>query len=259
MIPERNLVISVLRLTQGTPISIGDIKNDARIPSDMLMGLLEKFQNEDLLTIDHESIHVDSEDRVKLAVKAISQGADIEVVSSLLSWQEFESITSTALMHYGYVVEQNLRFKHAARKWEIDVVGCRKPLVVCVDCKSWHHSASPSTLRRVVEAQVERTRALSDALPHISIDLECAKWSAAKFVPTVLVLVPSRFKFYDEVPIVPVLQLQDFLSLLPLEVESLKYFQKEFEHLSHDSQKGHSGEPKGRNQAQKKHACEGGK
>ena len=80
---------------------------------------------------------------------------------------------------------------------------------------------------------MERARALADALPNVSIGIECAKWSQAKFVPTVLALMPTRFKFCDSVPIVPVLQLQDFLNQLPLELESLKHFHKEFTHLSH--------------------------
>jgi hypothetical protein len=46
-----------------------------------------------------------------------------------------------------------------------------------------------------------------------------------------LILAPSTFKFCDRVPIVPVLQLQDFLNQLPLELESLNYFQKNFTHL----------------------------
>lgn len=232
---ERNLIISILKLTKNGSVLLEDVKKDSRTPSDVLMTLLEKLQSEDLLRIDHESVAADSENRLKLAVKAISLGADVEAASSFLQWQEFESIAATAFNNYGYSVVQNLRFKHAARRWEIDVVGCKKPLVVCVDCKDFHHGLAPSAVRRIVEAQVERVRALADALPALSVRMECVKWAVAKFVPVVLVLMPSRFKFYNEVPIVPVLQLQDFLSQLPVEVESLKYFQKEFAHLSHDS------------------------
>ena len=195
--------------------------------------LLEKLQTQDLLKVNANNVEADSENRLKLAVKAVSLGADVEVVSGFLGWQEFESIAATALRNNGYAILQNLRFKHAARKWEIDVVGCRKPLVVCVDCKDWHHGLSPSAMRRIVESQVERARELADALPNVSIGIECAKWSKAKFVPAVLVLLPNRFKFCDGVPIVPVLQLQDFLSQLPLELDSVKYFDKEFTHLSH--------------------------
>jgi len=198
------------------------------------MNLLEKLQTEELLKLNQGSVEAHSENRLKLAIKAISLGADVEVVSGFLHWQEFESIAATALKNNGYIVKQNLRFKQAARRWEIDVVGCKKPLVVCVDCKDWHHGLPPSAIRRIVEAQVERARTLADSLPNLSVGLECVKWNKAKFVPVVLVLMPSRFKFCDDVPIVPVLQLQDFLYQLPVEVESLKYFQKEFLHLSHD-------------------------
>jgi Holliday junction resolvase-like predicted endonuclease len=240
---ERNLLISILKLTKDWATSLENVKIDSRLSSDIMMDVLGKLQAEDLLKINNDSVSADSEKRLRLAVKAISLGADVEVVSSYLHWQEFESITATALKNNGYVVEQNVRFKQAARRWEIDVVGCRKPLVVCVDCKDWHKALSPSSMRRIIEAQVERTRALADALPNVSMELECAKWDSAKFVPVVLVLMPSRFKFYDETPIVPVLQLQDFLYQLLLEVESLKYFPKKFVHLSHDFQQRRLGKP----------------
>ena len=233
MVVERNLIISILKLTRNGPTSLEDAKKDSRLPSDTLIELLEKLQTEDLLKLNGNNVEADSAIRLKLAVKAVSLGADVEAVSGFLGWQEFESIAATALKNNGYAVLQNLHFKHAARKWEIDVVGCRKPLVICLDCKDWHRGLSPSAIRRIVEAQVERARALADALPNVSIGIECAKWSRATFVPAILVLLPSRFKFCDGVPIVPVLQLQDFLNQLPLELESLKYFQKEFTHLSH--------------------------
>ena len=233
MIVERNLLISILKLTKNGSVLIEDVKKGSRLPLDSMSGLLERFQAQDLLKINANNLEVRSENRLKIAVKAGSLGADMEAVSSFLGWQEFESIAATALKNNGYDVWQNLRFKHAARRWEIDVVGCRKPLVICLDCKDWHHGLSPSAIRRIVEAQVERARALADALSNVSIGIECAKWSQAKFVPAILALLPTRFKFCDGVPIVPVLQLQDFLNQLPLELESVKYFQKEFTHLSH--------------------------
>jgi hypothetical protein len=63
------------------------------------------------------------------------------------------------------------------------------------------------------------------------LEVECVKWNKAKFVPVILSLIPSSLKFYDDVPVVPVLQLQDFLAQLPAQVESLTYFVKEFSHL----------------------------
>jgi len=86
-------------------------------------------------------------------------------------------------------------------------------------------------MRRIVEAQANRVNALADVLPHSSLKLECTKWSIATFVPIVMVLMQGRFPFCENVPVVPVLKLQDFLHQLPLEMDSLRSFQKEFVHL----------------------------
>jgi Holliday junction resolvase-like predicted endonuclease len=228
---ERNLLISLLKLTKNGPVLIEDVKKDSRIASDIVRKLLEKLQNEGLIYLQNDAIETNSANRLKLAVKAASAGADIEQVSAFLQWREFEDIAAIALERNGYVVTKNVRFKHAGRRWEIDVVGCRKPLVLCVDCKHWQRQVKPSALRKIVEAQVERAQALAEALSSPALKIECVKWSKAKFIPVILSLIPSSFKFYDNVPVVPVLQLQDFLLQLPVHVESLNYLTKEFRHL----------------------------
>jgi Holliday junction resolvase-like predicted endonuclease len=231
---EIALIMSILKLTKNGSASRESVVKDAKLPSDIASKLLRKLQTDGMAYLSDTNIDADAGSRLKLAIRAVALGADIECVSDFLRWQEFEDIAAIALERNGYVVAKNVRFKHAGRKWEIDIVGCKKPLVTCIDCKHWHHGIAPSALKRIVEAQVERTRALAESLPHVSLEIECAKWNKAKFIPTVLSLMQSRFKFYDMVPIVPVLQLQDFLSQLPAYTESLKYFSKEFDHLGHD-------------------------
>lgn len=227
---EREMLISLLMLTQNGDILIKDVNNAIRLPKNVISELLEKFQNEDLLNLQSDIIKIPRDKRLKLAVKAVSLGADVERVSAFLRWQEFEDMAAVALERNGYGVVENVRFKHEGKRWEIDVIGCKKPLAVCIDCKHWSRVA-PSALKRIVEAQVQRVRALAESLPNITVELECTKWDKAKFVPVVLSLTQARFKFYDNVPVVPVLQMQDFLSQLPAYTESLKYFLKEFTHL----------------------------
>src|SRR3972149_7200182 len=235
MVVELNLVISLLKLTGTGSVLIESVKKDARIPSEVTEKLLQNLQNQELIYLKGDTVKTDTCGRLKLAVKAVSLGADVERVSSLLCWQEFEEIAAFALRNNGYVVAKNVRFKHAGRKGEIDVVGCKKPLVACVDCKHYHHGMSPSAWQKIAEVQAQRAKALADTLPSDTIKLDCASWDRAKFVPVILSLLPSRAKFYDDVPIVPVLQLQDFISQLPVQVECLTYFRKEFSHLHHDS------------------------
>ena len=233
---ERNLVISLLKLTKEGPVLIESVNKEARIPSTVALKLLEKLQNENLIYIKPDIIEVDSNNRLKLAVKAASLGADVEHISDLLCWQEFEEIAALALKNNGYTVQNNVRFKHDTKRWEIDVVGCKKPIVICIDCKHWQRAIASSALRRIVELQSQRTQALADSLPNITLKLECTKWQKAKFIPAVLSLLPSAFKFYQQVPVVPVLSLQDFIYQLPAYTEDLKFFSKTFKNLSHDFQ-----------------------
>jgi Holliday junction resolvase-like predicted endonuclease len=231
---ERNLIISLLKLTKAGPILIENVNLDARIPSMVAEKLLEKLQSEGLLYLNQENIELDSNSRLKLAVKAASLGADVEQISNLLCWQEFEEIAALALKNNGYVVQNNVRFKHEGKRWEIDVVGCKKPLVVCIDCKHWQRAIASSSMRRIIDLQAQRAEALADSLSNIALKLECTKWDKAKFIPSVLSLFPNTFKFFDKVPVVPVLQLQDFISQLPAYTEELKFFLKTFNRLSHD-------------------------
>ncbi len=234
MVVERDLLISLLKLTKDWSASIEEVHKDSRIASDIVRKMLGKLQNENLLNLQGDTVEVTRDNRLRLAVKAASLGADVERVSAFLRWQEFEDIAAIALERNGCAVAKNVRFKHAGRRREIDVVGCKKPLAICIDCKHWHHGMAPSVLKKIADAQMERTVGLAESLPHVSLEMECTKWTKAKFIPVVLSLMQSNFKFYGMVPIVPVLQLQDFLSQLPAYTDSLKYFSKEFNHLSHD-------------------------
>ncbi len=223
---ERELIISILKLTKNEPISNKIFSKDAKIPSQIAENLLKKLQKDGLIYLRKNVVEADSLQRLKLTVRAIQLGADVERVSSFLQWKEFENIAAVAFERNSYSVKKNFRFKHAGRRWEIDIVGCKRPIAICVDCKHWHHGMYPSSLKKIVKKQVRRTFALAESLPELINKIECASWDRVKFVPAVLSLVKDRFKFYDNVPIVPVLQLQDFLSQLPAYADSLKHFSK---------------------------------
>ena len=228
---ERNLIRALLKLTQKSSTTIKYLKEEAKLPAETIYTLLEKLQTEDLLRLNNEKVDASINDRLKLAIKTVSLGADIQQVSNLLCWQEFEEITAIALRNSGFTVYKNIRFKTANRKWEIDIIGCKRPLVVCIDCKHWNRAISPSTLGKIAEAQANRTKALIDILPNPQLQLECIKWENAYFTPTILSLTQSSFKFYNNIPIVPILQLQDYLNQLPAYRHQLKTYPKTFSHL----------------------------
>jgi hypothetical protein len=229
---ERNLVFSLLKLGKETPILVKNVKNEAKLTFDTTLALLQKLQNENLLNLKDDIINLTSENRVKLAIKAVANGSDIEQISRFLCWQEFEEIVSIALSNNDFNVHKNVRFTHGGRKWEIDDVGYKRPLVVCIDCKHWQRAISQSVLRRIVEEQIERVHAFADALPNPKLQLDCVKWDKATFIPAIISLMPSSFKLYYNVPIVPVLKIQDFLNQLPAYMYELQSYSKNFSRLS---------------------------
>ena len=55
------------------------------------------MQNENLVYLDGDKVEVNTENRLKIAVKAASLGADIQNISDMLKWQEFEEIAALEL------------------------------------------------------------------------------------------------------------------------------------------------------------------
>lgn len=223
---ERNFIITILKLTKEGTVLHELIKKEARISRETSMKLLEKFQNDGLIILKKDIVEVDSICRLKLAINAVNLGADIEHVVSFLQWREFENIAARILEENNYTVKKNFRFKYSERKWEIDIIGFKKPLAICIDCKHWHRGMHRSTLKRIVNAQVERVIALAKFLPNPSKKIECNSWNLVKLIPAVLSLIQGQFKFYDNVPVVSILQLQDFIHKLPVYADSLKLVNK---------------------------------
>jgi hypothetical protein len=228
MTVERNLLISVLKLTKTEPIQVKLVSRDAHIPIQVADEMLRKLSDARLVKYAGELIEASPNQRARMAIHAVKLGADLERVCNVLEWKEFENITATAFEVNNFAVKRRFRFKWAGRRWEIDVLGCKEPLVACVDCKQWHRNWRRSAIMKTVELQVERTSALAEALVSLRESIGLVKWKEAILVPIVLSLVPSPFKFYNNVPVVPVLQLPDFLNELLAHITLLTHFSLKF-------------------------------
>jgi len=226
MAAERNILSSVLKLTRTGPVRKELIQRDAKVTVHVADEALRKLFEAGFIRQRSGLVEASPSQRVCVAVQAIKLGADFERICKFLEWTEFENIAVQAFQANGFRVLRNFRFKHTGKRWEIDVLSCREPLVVCVDCKHWRRGWSRAATVKAVEAQIERTRAFADALPNYSQRARLTEWKSATLVPLILSLVPGPFKFHKNVPIVPVLQLQDFINELPLEANSLSHFKK---------------------------------
>ena len=113
---ERNLLISLLKLTKNGPVLTELVKREAHLSAAVMSKLLAKLQNEDLVYLKQGCIEVESENRLTLAVQALSLGADVEDISNLLCWQEFEEIAGYVLKNNGFTVSNNVRFQAVGSK-----------------------------------------------------------------------------------------------------------------------------------------------
>ena len=152
---DREILTSILKLTLEGPVSKALLSRDARVPSQVADEALRRFFDDGLIRLSDKTVETSLTQRIKIAITALRFGADSEKVCGFLSWQEFESVAAMALEANNFAVERRFRFAWADRKWEIDVLGCKEPVIACADCKHWHHGLGRSVIAKAVEAQIE--------------------------------------------------------------------------------------------------------
>jgi len=221
---EREIIISVLKLTRNRPIQKDLIAKDANTPTTVADELLRNLHEKRLVQLKGKILETSPTQRLSLAVEAIKQGADIERACKFLEWKEFENMAATAFEINNYNVKRNFHFKANGKRWEIDLLAFKQPHIACVDCKHWQHGWSKASIQKAVNTQMERTQALSDSLQNFTDKLGLNKWTQATLIPIVLSLVPSTFKFHNDTPIVSILQLQNFINELPAQTILLTHF-----------------------------------
>jgi Holliday junction resolvase-like predicted endonuclease len=148
---------------------------------------------------------------MRIAELAILGGADYERVARELRWQEFEGFAAHILDAEGYATAKHFIFRNSARRYEIDVLGAKEPMVLCVDCKHWHYGWAPSKVMAAARNQMMRVLCLSEAYAFYGRKLRIAAWRSAQLLPIVLTLADVSSKLIDGVPIVSALRLRDFL------------------------------------------------
>jgi hypothetical protein len=220
---ERNALVQILKLTKDGSTQRELIGRATRIPQQIANRILKKISDAEFIQLKGETVEASLSQRIKTAVHAIELGADFEDICKALNWDEFENIASLAFEVNGFAVKKRFRFKWAGRRWENDIIGYREPMIVCAECKHWLHGWRRSIIMKAVELQVLRTHALAESFPLLREKLGLINWRQVTLIPMVLSLVPGPLKFYKKVPIVPILQLQSFLSDLPAYVTSLKH------------------------------------
>jgi Holliday junction resolvase-like predicted endonuclease len=225
MTSKTDVLISILKHTNSGLAAREVIAQEANVPVQVTNNVLRGLREIGLIECENGIIEVSSNQRVKLAIHAINHGTDIERVCNVLEWKEFENFAATAFETNNFAVKRNFRFKAAQRRWEIDVLAYSEPIIVCVDCKRWRRGWGNSAITKVAAAQAQRTEALACALHFLQQKIGLDGWKQATLFPAILSLFPGPVKFYNKMPVVPILQLQNFLDEFQGHIKELTHFQ----------------------------------
>jgi len=218
------LPLALLQETKQNPsCKAGDVAARSKICWSVIDESLLKLQTAGVVTLAGEEIRITPEQRLRIAELAITMGADPERVARQLRWQEFESLGAQILSREGYVTSNHFIFKHSGHRHEIDVLGAKAPLVLCVDCKHWHHGWAPSKIKSAAKHQLLRVQSLSEVFTTHGRKLHVTGWRSVRLLPIVLTLADLSSKLIDGVPIVSVLRLRDFLCQINPWVETLRF------------------------------------
>lgn len=222
---EREVLVSLLKITREGAADFYDLCRETRIPSQIVRDILDKNSNLVTYSLPLEKVMITYEQRMKIALRAINLGADIERVCTFLTWLEFENMAILAFKANDYETKKHFRFRWFNRRWEIDILGLKNPFIICADCKHWHHKWSGSASIKAANMQMERTKMLAEAFKALDHRIPVSAWKYAYFIPMILSLLPANRKFYNNVPIVSVLQLRDFLYQVPAYLSKIAHYQ----------------------------------
>ncbi|MDQ3835756.1 MAG: restriction endonuclease [Thermoproteota archaeon] len=180
-------------------MTIGNFQQACSIPScSVARSVLDYLVSNDIGSLSNDNIKFSASDKMLTAILAIQMKADIEQVSSYLSWREFEKLASELLRSFGYSTRTNLSF--GKPRIEIDVIGTSSDgFTIAVDCKHWRRN-NLSLISNFCQKQAAR------ALRLIEYDK-----SVSQVLPVVVTLHAEAIRFVDTVPVVPIHRFRSFL------------------------------------------------
>jgi len=177
-----------------------EFQNTLELDSDSVFQAIVKYllnNNIGQLSEKDRTISFSRSDKIRITLIAIRRGCDIQECSRLLSWQDFESLTSQILGHFEYDTKVNIVLTKP--RCQLDVIAIKNDFLISIDCKHWKNY-SKSAIMPYVDKQIIRTKNYLRNNNKIK-----------KALPMLLTLYDSNFKFINGIPIVPISFFKSFI------------------------------------------------
>jgi len=176
-------------------LSLKDFSMATKTNEESAKEIINNFIQNGIGRFEDDQIYFEDADKLKTSLLAINMGAAIDEVSRLLDWQDFESLAAEILEKRDFETSRNVILTKP--RMQIDVIGIKSEIAVLVDCKHWS-KMTQSSLQRAVIKQIERTK-------HF-VSRERVKGA----IPAIVTLYQHNLQFIDNVPIIPIHQLDSF-------------------------------------------------
>ncbi|MQY82636.1 hypothetical protein GH157_02960 [archaeon] len=221
---QRDILIALLENTQKKPVDSSTLREMIRVTDEAYSTYMTHLTSNGLIDEELGNITASLNQRLELAIKAVQAGGDLERVSRALGWLEFEEIVARIFEENGYDVKRRFRFQADGRRWEIDILATRRPLIVCAECKHWAKGLGNTTARRIAEIHLEKVETLSRSVRGLKGRMGIEGWGQATMIPMTLSLQPARERIYRRIPVVSVYGLPGFLSEFEAQMDWLASF-----------------------------------
>ena len=221
---QRDIIIALLENTRKKPVDSNALREAVRVTDEAYNTYMTHLVSNDLIEEESGNITASLNQRLELAIKAVQAGGDLERVSRALGWLEFEEIVARIFEENGYDVKRRFRFQADGRRWEIDILATRRPLIVCAECKHWAKGLGSTTARRIAETHLEKVETLSRSVGGLRERMGIDSWGQATMIPMTLSLQPARERIYRRIPVVSVYGLPSFLSEFEAQMDWLASF-----------------------------------
>jgi hypothetical protein len=136
---------------------------------------------------------------------------DLDRVSKEVEWQSFEVLVGSIFEANDFQVNINKVRTSNRKRRQYDVIAKRNDITYLIECKKWAGNRYRlSALKRAIEQHRERTefyRNLTEENP----------------IPIIVTFIEEDIRLYEDMPIVPILRLNSFISEVDRDVITISY------------------------------------
>ncbi len=209
----KKVILSLLQLSKETEyVALEKLAAKTQLSIQELLELLDGPLKKDIEK-NSSIIHITKDNRINLINKAIDARIDLDHLVETLHWREFEKICLIVFEYHDFYTIPNFRFSLKKRRFEIDVVSLRTPLIFAIDAKKWKSGRS-SGLKPMVKNHIQRVTYFANALKNQDIrkKLLISQWQQAIVIPLIVTSRTYDIQIFQKVPIIPFFRLNQFIN-----------------------------------------------